>query len=432
MRLYLAYPMTGRIGLSGRSAAQCANDGETALGGRALPMAELYGRSTDAVDVRARAGCLAQFGGVRLVTFGDGVERGLRVLEFRTGTGLCFSVLIDRAMDIGEMSHAGRAIGWQSPTGFRHAGLHEPEGEGGLGWLRSFSGFLSTCGLDHILGPEEVEAASYNYPRRGKVRHGLHGRIGAIPARLTGYGERWEGDRCTLWAEGVIVQGAVFGEVLHLHRRIEADLGGNEVRLTDRVVNTGFARTPHMFFYHVNLGYPVIDDGARYLAPVREVVWATHADVLQAQGVGYRRCRGPVAGFLEQVWEHAMAADDAGLVPMAVVNDRLGFGLMVETRVDQFPCAYQWQNFQAGNYVMGVEPSTHHVLGNRFARDRGEMIWLEAGDERRYDSRFMVLDGEEAIAATEARIAAIAPDYPAPTGRFAALHGAAEQEKNPS
>ena len=103
-------------------------------------MPELYGQSVDRADIAARAGSLAQFGGVRLVTCADGVERGIRLLEFRTGSGLCFSVMVDRAMDIADLSHAGRAIGWHSPTGFRHPSLHEPEGEDGLGWVRSFSG----------------------------------------------------------------------------------------------------------------------------------------------------------------------------------------------------------------------------------------------------------------------------------------------------
>jgi Domain of unknown function (DUF4432) len=391
-------------------------------------MATLYGKPQDVATLAARSGSLSQFGGVRLVTFGDGVERGMRMLQFNTGSGLCFSVLVDRAMDIAEVSHNGRAIGWHSPTGFRHPGLHDPEGEQGLGWTRSFSGFLSTCGLDHILGPEEVPAENYNYSRKTTVRHGLHGRVGSIPARLTGYGERWEGDRCILWAEGIVIQAAVFGEVLQLYRQIEADLGDNEIRLTDRVVNAGFALTPHMFFYHVNLGYPVIEEGSRYLAPIREVIWASHEDAgLEAQGVGYRRCPSPKHGFSEQVWEYEMAADAEGLVPVAVVNDRIGFGLQIETRIDQFPCAYQWQNFQAGHYVMAVEPSTHHVKGNLFARARDEMIWLEAGEERHYDTRFRVLEGTAQIAAADLRISAIARqpdiDYPKPSGRFAPLYG---------
>ena len=388
-------------------------------------MPELYGQSVDRADIAARAGSLAQFGGVRLVTCADGVERGIRLLEFRTGSGLCFSVMVDRAMDIADLSHAGRAIGWHSPTGFRHPSLHEQEGEDGLGWVRSFSGFLATGGLDHVLGPETVDAADYGYSRRATVRHGLHGRIGTIPARLSGYGERWDGNRCILWAEGVVTQAAVFGEVLELHRRIEADLGGNEIRLTDRVVNAGYSRSPHMMLYHVNIGYPVVDAGARYLAPICEVIWASHAQDLATQGTGYRRCPGPAPDFQEQVWEHDMAADANGFVPVALVNDRIGLGIMVETRKDQLPCALQWQNFRAGHYVMGLEPLTHHVHGNTFARDRDEMIWLTHGEDRRYDCRFTVLDGGAAITAAEARIAAIAhqpeTDYPQPSGRFARL-----------
>lgn len=48
----------------------------------------------------------------------DGVERGIRMLEFRTGTGLRFTVLVDRALDIAECEHKGRAIGWHSPAAF--------------------------------------------------------------------------------------------------------------------------------------------------------------------------------------------------------------------------------------------------------------------------------------------------------------------------
>ena len=392
-------------------------------------MARLYDSDHSAASLAQRTGNMAAFGGVRLSVLDNGAGRGLRMLDFHTGSGLHFSVLVDRAMDISEVSHKGRAIGWHSPTGFRHPALGDYEGEGGLGWTRGFSGFLATCGLDHVGGPEVVEASSYNYSRRSTVQHGLHGRISATPARLTGYGETWQNERYMLWAEAVCVQATMFGEVLHLHRRIEADLGGNTIRLHDRVVNAGFAPTPHMLMYHVNLGYPVIDEGARLVAPIRDVVWASHADAgLSRQSVGYRTCPAPQMGFAEQVWEHDLAADERGNVALAVMNDRLAFGLELETRKEQMPCFYQWQNFQAGHYVMGVEPATHHAKGNQFARDRDEMIWLSAGEARNYTAQFRVLDGAEDIAESTARIMAVQAqpdeDYPQPSGHFAALYGA--------
>jgi len=389
---------------------------------------ELYGQTLSSRDIAERAGMLSQFAGVRLTTLGDGVERGIRMLEFRTGSGLRFTVLIDRAMDIADCEHKGRAIGWHSPAGFRHPGLHEYEGEGGLAWARSFSGLLVTCGLDHILFMNEVSAETYVYSPKKTVSHSLHGRISTIPARLTGYGETWEGDRCTLWAEGIVQQSAVFGEDLHLVRRIEADVGGNDIRISDRVVNHGFYKTPHMYCYHINVAHPVLDEGSRYIAPIRDVVWAAHAgENYRRQSVGYRTLSEPKHDFHEQVWQHEMGADVAGDVPVALVNDRIDLGLEVTTRKAQFPCQYEWQNLQAGQYALGIEPSTHHVLGNQAARDRGEMIWLEHGEEKRYDSVFRILDGAAAIASSEARIRAIVAqpdeDYPTPSNNHRPIAG---------
>ena len=391
-------------------------------------MVELNGRIYTRREIAERSGMLSQFAGVRLMELSDGVERGIRMLEFRTGSGLRFTALVDRALDIADCEFKGQAIGWNSPAGFRHPGLHEYEGEGGLAWARSFSGLLVTCGLDHILFMNEVPADSYVYGPKPTVSHSLHGRIGTIPAKLTGYGEEWHGDECVLWAEGIVQQSAVFGEDLHLIRRIEADVGGKEIRISDRVVNHGFYKTPHMYCYHINVGHPVLDEGSRYLAPIDDVVWAAHAgDAYRKQGVGYRTLSAPKLDFHEQVWQHELGADAEGKQFVALVNDRIGLGFEVATNKAQFPCLYEWQNLQAGQYALGIEPSTNHVLGNNAARQRGEMIWLQHGEEKRYDSTFRVLDGAADIRASEARIRAIGgqPDdeYPAPSGNHLTIEG---------
>lgn len=393
-------------------------------------MVKLYGKAHTRRDLAAHTGALSQFAGVRLSTLGDGVERGIRQLEFRTGTGLRFTVLIDRAMDIAECEHKGRAVGWHSPSGFRHPGLHEYEGEGGLSWFRSMSGLMITCGLDHILFMHDDPAGHYHYTPREKISSSLHGRVGTIPARLTGYGERWDGDECTLWAEGVVQQSTVFGEDLHLIRRIEASVGSDEIRLHDRVVNHGFYRTPHMYCYHINVSYPVLSEGSRYVAPVKDVIWAAHEQSYRKQGVGYHTLPAPIENFHEQVWQHDMAPGADGRVNVALVNEALGFGFEIETLKAQFPAMFEWQNLQAGHYALGIEPSTNHVFGKDFARDRGELIWLEHGEERRYDSVFRILPDSDAVAFAVARIEAIArqpaDDYPRPSGNFPPIQGAGE------
>jgi len=389
-------------------------------------MVHLYGQNRTRREIAACAGGLSQFAGVRLMTLEDGLERGIRLLEFRTGTGLRFTVLIDRALDIADCDYRGMAIGWHSPAGFRHPGLHEYEGENGLAWLRSFSGLLVTCGLDHILSGYEEPADHFYHEQRTTVRHAIHGRISTIPARLTGYGERWDEDRCTLWCEGSIMQGTVFGEHLELIRRIEVEVGTNTITLSDRVINRGFYRTPHMYCYHINIGHPVLAEGSRFLAPVTDVLWAGHAgDAYRKQKIGYQRLGGPQLNFREQVWQHEMGTNARGETPVALVNDALGIGFEVTVRKDQFACMYEWQNLQSGQYAFGIEPATNHVLGHGAARERGELIWLEHGDEKQYDTRFRVLTDATEIATCEGEIRAIAPqpedDFPLPSGNHKPL-----------
>ena len=67
------------------------------------------------------------------------------------------------------------------------------------------------------------------------------------------------------------------GEGQELREELVEALVDATLRIRDRVVNHGFRRTPHMFFYHVNVGHPVLDDGSRYLAPIEDVVFAAHA-----------------------------------------------------------------------------------------------------------------------------------------------------------
>lgn len=67
------------------------------------------------------------------------------------------------------------------------------------------------------------------------------------------------------------------------------------------------------------------------------------------------------------------------------------------------------------------------MLGKPFAKERGELIWLEHAEARSYTIRFAVLDGAAAIAAAEQRIAGIArqtaEEFPTPTGRWDAIGG---------
>jgi hypothetical protein len=363
-------------------------------------MPELHGSRYTRGELLRRVGRLEQAAGVRLVTLGDGAERGVRVVEFRTGTGFEFDVLVDRGLDIGRCEHGGRALGWISPTGFPGPWFYEHDG---LGFLRGFGGgLLTTCGLDHVFSPAEDTASQYHDPAKQTETYGLHGRISNRPARLTGYGERWDGDDCVLYVEGEVLQAAVFGEQLLLRRRIEARVGEARLQIHDEVVNVGHDPTPHMLLYHVNVGWPVVDDGSELLAPMVSV---------QARGdypvAGYDRLHGPEHGYLEQVFEHDLAAGADGRVSVAVVNRELGLGVYQVFRQDQLPRHFIWRMLGEGTYVVGIEPSTNSPAGRLAARESGELISLDAGESRFYELELGALVGAAELDEFSARVPSV-------------------------
>lgn len=107
---------------------------------------------------------------------------------------------------------------------------------------------------------------------------------------------------------------------------------------------------------------------------------------MAGQGASHLEFGPPQPGFVEQVYQHQLTAGPDGLVRAALVNDRLGLAFELEYDQRQFPAFFQWLHLREGAYAVGFEPSTHAVTGEPAARADGTMIWLDAGESRRYSS----------------------------------------------
>jgi len=363
-------------------------------------MTLLHGSQLGRANLMRRVGRLEQAFGVRLVTLGDGIGRGVRLLEFDSGSGFHFEVVVDRCFDVGACSFKGNSLTWLSCAEVVGPWYSEPLR---LGWFRTWGGgMVVTCGLDHTLLGGVDSAENFHMDVQPEIEYGLMGRIGMLPARLVSYGEEWHGDECVLYAEGVVRQAAVFAEALELHRRIELTVGTSAFRISDRVVNVGYESTSHMLLYHVNIGYPVLDQGSRLLIPAPPGVptgdWPP---------VDYRVMTAPQPHCSEQCYEHTVSAEPDGTAPVALVNDALGLGVYQLYDRKAMPFHTLWRMMGEGTYAVALEPTTNRDAGRFDAKERGELQWMEPGEERLYHLEVGALEGPGEISAFADRVNAV-------------------------
>ncbi|MHB1001395.1 MAG: aldose 1-epimerase family protein [Armatimonadota bacterium] len=360
-------------------------------------MVKLFGKEYTKDELLSKVGDISQIGGVRLIDLSDGVERGVRAAEFRTGSGLNFTVLIDRGLDISTAEYNGQSLAWKSSIGDKSPAYYE---EPGLGWLRNFAaGLLVTCGLTYVGSPCEDEGKSL----------GIHGRISNIPASNIYADGAWQDDGSyEMWIQGKLRETVVFGENVQMERRISVKLGENKIHIHDKVTNLGYQDTEHMILYHINGGFPVVDAGTRLVAPVKECK-PRDADAEDGKEE-YDVFPDPIPGFYEKVYYLDLAEDADGFTCAGLINKSFnngqGLGMYVKFPKKELPKFIEWKNPAEQVYVVGIEPSNCWVGGRDKEREQGTLQFLKPGETREYHVEIGVLTSQEEIKAFEESVKA--------------------------
>jgi hypothetical protein len=341
-------------------------------------MVELFNKKWTRAELLDHIGDLSQVAGIKLSERSDGNERGLRVAEVNSGSGLMFTILLDRGMDIGPASYKGSPLAWLSPTGFGHPAYYDPQA---INWLRTFGGGLLTgCGLTSVGAPCEDDGESF----------GLHGRLSHIPAQRIRVDEKWHGDDCSFAIEGEMHQARVFGENLRLTRNITVGLGTNTIAIHDMVENLGKSPSPLMLLYHINLGFPLLDDNAELIAELHPV---EPRDAIAEPGLNnWMHFQPPTPGYQEQVFYHNLPVDQNGWAGMQIVNRARHLKLQVRFLKSTLPNLVQWKMMGQGTYVLGLEPANCHVTGRSQERERGTLQFLQAGEQREFQVKISIDD----------------------------------------
>ena len=316
------------------------------------------------------------------------LANGMRIVEAYNSSGLTFTLLPDRGLDIWTASCDGRPLTWISQNS-----PHPPDV--GANWLRQFNGgLLVTCGLRHV-GQAETD------DRTGEVRD-LHGDYTRLRAGELSTAGHWEGDHYVLALTGTVAEGSFFGDQLRMTRTVRLVLGDPRLEVEDQVTNVGDAPTPLMHLHHINFGYPLVHPGVEMLSPT---VAAYPMNITAANALARRTLYdGATAQRPEEVYFHHVRAAD-GMAAVALVG--ADFGVLVEWDATQAPYLTQWKNFRRTIYLNGIEPGNCLPEGQNRARQQGRLTMLAPGDARTFRTRIGVLRDAAAIASAREQIAAL-------------------------
>jgi hypothetical protein len=187
----------------------------------------------------------------------------------------------------------------------------------------------------------------------------------------------------------------LFKENLVLHRSVEVELGTSVFTIRDVVKNEGFRRSPLMLLYHINLGWPLIDEGAELMLNARSMA---PRDDEAAKGIAAAtKIPSPVPAYKEQVFYHDLIAGSDGFASALLANRKLQLGLYLQYRQHELPKFTHWKMVGEGEYVLGLEPANCWVQGRAKERERGTLQFLEPGEEREFVARIGVLEGNAAM-----------------------------------
>jgi Domain of unknown function (DUF4432) len=348
-----------------------------------------------------------QLGGIRTGTLGD---PPVRVALFDTGAGLRFTVALDRGGDIVDAAFDDCALAYLTPAGLlppSHA-YHT-----GVEWLQGWAGGLvTTCGPRFMGGPRKEEG----------VQTSLHGHYSSQPATIeTLRNPDPERGRFDM-ALGLIVRAArMFGPVFEIRRTIRCTLGVPEIVIEDEVANRGDTRVAHHWLYHCNLGYPLLDRGARFIYRGRAEFWHVPPppgqDIVQPLSAAamnkLKRVPDPLpehAGAGERGLIVETEADRDGWCRIGLLNEKRKLGVEISYPKKALPRMANWQHYgPRGSYVAGLEPFAGSLLGK--ARDRHPLAeqFLDPGESRKYALSIRVLSGAKSLRALLRHDGAVTP-----------------------
>jgi len=300
---------------------------------------------------------------------------GMRLFEINNGQGLQMTVSPDRACDITRLRFKGINMSYMSPCGYVMPAYYDSIGSN---WLQSFTaGFLTTCGLQAVGSPCNDDGEELP----------LHGSIGNTPCAQA----YWVEKDGKIIINAIIKDENIFGRKLQMLRKIVISTEKNEFEIIDTIKNTGDREEPMEILYHMNMGYPLLDEDSVITIPSVEVI---PRDEHAAEDIhNWMHMQKPTPGYQERCYYHKYA-DNRGCAKIYQPKTNTGIEILFDaSELDGF---VEWKMMGVRDYALGLECGNCYPDGRDVMRKTGMLKFLQAGEEKTYRVKVIINeDGKE-------------------------------------
>ena len=336
---------------------------------------------------------------VSMRTLHGGRQEGVSLIEIDNGA-MRMTVIPTRGMNVLDAVAGDVRLGWDSPVDeVVNPSFIELNGREGLGWLEGFNELVTRCGYEWVGHPGEDNGELLT----------LHGRAANIPASRVVL-EIDEKPPYAIRLRGELKEKAFKKVDFSIMTELSTEPGRHGFSLHDTLTNQGDYAQEYQALYHTNFGTPLLEEGARFVAPVKQV--SPFNAKAGKELADWQTYRGPTADYDETVYNVVPFADEQGETLTMLHNRSAERGVTVGFNTRELPVFSLWKNTdtEKQGYVTGLEPGTSYSYNRAFQRPLGLVPTIEPGERKHFHVSYELLVNKAAVADARSRIAAIQGD----------------------
>ncbi|MFN3166489.1 MAG: aldose 1-epimerase family protein [Phycisphaeraceae bacterium] len=340
---------------------------------------------------------------VRMARLHGGKQEGVDLITLDNGL-MQVRVCPTRGMGIIDAQMGEVKLGWDSPVKeIVHPAHVNQLHRGRTGWLEGFNEFLVRCGLE-FMGPPCMDTHHTAVGEPPANNTSLHGKIANLPASEVELEVQTKAPYA-ITLRGVVHERQMYGPKLELTAELTIVPGQSTFTVSDTVRNLGGQSQEMCLLYHINQGRPILEDGARLVAPIAES--APRDDGYPDRDIKrFDRYGKPAPASPEQVFFVDMQPDKRGRVSVLLHNKKKDLALGVAWQKQQLPHFALWKALhdERDGYVTGLEPCTTYPMPRPSERDEGRVVQLKPGGSYKTELEFELFDTKQAVAKAAARV----------------------------